>query len=344
VPVGIDALGMNSPITFKPLAMERVWGGRRFETLEGKVLPPDVPVGELWEVVDREEAQSVVDCGLFEGQTLQSLWSNHRGEIFGADYLSMDAKRFPLLVKLLDAADKLSVQVHPPASKAVALGGEPKTEVWYFLESQPGAVVYAGLKNGVMRDEFEKRLDGGGVEETLHSIPVHTGESIFIPSGRLHAIGGGNLIAEIQQNSDTTYRVYDWGRTGLDGIPRTLHVRESMESIDFEDFEPCVSSAAAPVVADCPLFVSKNARCHRVWMSGRRGVLLYVSPLKDRSCVVGVSSNVGDFSLFRRMVMVLRSRPSRERPQFWSAHCQVRGRLVFFLGWRWGANLISALQ
>lgn len=260
MPVGIDALDMNSPITFKPLAMERVWGGRRFETLEGKVLPPDVPVGELWEVVDREEAQSVVDCGPFEGQTLQTLWSNHRAEIFGTDYLSMDAKRFPLLVKLLDAADKLSVQVHPPASKAAALGGEPKTEVWYFLESQPGAVVYAGLKNGVTRDEFEKRLDGGGVEETLHSIPVHTGESIFIPSGRLHAIGGGNLIAEIQQNSDTTYRVYDWGRTGLDGIPRTLHVRESMESIDFEDFEPCVSSVAVPVVADCPLFrVEKRA-------------------------------------------------------------------------------------
>lgn len=234
--------------------MERVWGGRRFESLPGKKLPAGVPVGELWEVVDREEAQSVVDSGPLEGTALHALWTERREEVFGADYLAMGAPRFPLLVKLLDAAEKLSVQVHPPTSKAAALGGEPKTEVWYFLGSLPGAVVYAGLKNGVTREEFAERLAGGGVEETLHAIPVHTGESIFIPSGRLHAIGGGNLIVEIQQNSDTTYRVYDWGRMGLDGSPRALHVRESMESIDFEDFEPGVCGADAAVVADCPLF------------------------------------------------------------------------------------------
>lgn len=245
---------MNAPITFKPLAMERVWGGRCFESLPGKQLPAGVPVGELWEVVDREEAQSVVDSGPMEGVALHRLWTERREDVFGVDYLAMDAPRFPLLVKLLDAAEKLSLQVHPPASKASALGGEPKTEVWYFLESLPGAVVYAGLKNGVTREEFAERLEGGRVEETLHVIPTHTGESIFIPSGRLHAIGAGNLIVEIQQNSDTTYRVYDWGRLGLDGMPRELHVRESMESIDFEDFEPGVCGADAAVVADCPLF------------------------------------------------------------------------------------------
>lgn len=234
--------------------MERVWGGRRFESLCGKELPAGVPVGELWEVVDREDAQSFVDSGPCEGESLHHLWSERRREVFGAAYLSSNAPRFPLLVKLLDAADTLSVQVHPPASKASSLGGEPKTEVWYFLDSQPEALVYAGLKRGVTRSGFEERLAQGGVEETLHSIPVRTGESIFIPSGRLHAIGGGNLIVEIQQNSDTTYRVYDWGRLGLDGVPRALHVRESMESIDFNDFEPASTGADSPTVADCPLF------------------------------------------------------------------------------------------
>ncbi len=245
---------MNEPITFKPLAMERVWGGRRFESLSGKELPAGVPVGEMWEVVDREDAQSVVDGGPCVGETLHDLWIGRREEVFGKDYLVSAAPRFPMLIKLLDAADKLSVQVHPPAAKAAGLGGEPKTEVWYFLESLPGALVYAGLKNGVTRAEFEERLSKGGVEQTLHDIPVQTGESIFIPSGRLHAIGGGNLIVEIQQNSDTTYRVYDWDRVGLDGVPRALHVRESMESIDFEDFEPRVAPAAARLVADCPFF------------------------------------------------------------------------------------------
>jgi mannose-6-phosphate isomerase len=245
---------MKSPITFKPNAMEGVWGGLAFESLPGKELPAGVPVGELWEVVDREDAQSVVDSGPCKGDSLHCLWRERREEVFGAAYLASSAPRFPLLVKLLDARDTLSVQVHPPASKAAALGGEPKTEVWYFLESHPGALVYAGLKKGVTRAGFEERLAMGGVEETLHSIPVRTGESIFIPSGRLHAIGGGNLIVEIQQNSDTTYRVYDWGRVGLDGAPRALHVGESMESIDFDDFEPGVSGVDSPLVADCPLF------------------------------------------------------------------------------------------
>lgn len=256
---------MESPITFKPLAMKRVWGGRRLESLSGKMLPEGVPVGESWEVVDREDAQSVVDSGPWKGESLHQLWLERRREVFGEAYLASGAPRFPLLVKLLDAADTLSVQVHPPASKAAALGGEPKTEVWYFLESDPGALVYAGLKKGVTRSGFEEQLKVGGVEEMLHAIPVRTGESIFIPSGRVHAIGGGNLIVEIQQNSDTTYRVYDWGRVGLDGVPRALHVRESMESIDFDDFEPSVCGVDAAVVADCPQFrVEKSTVGSRV--------------------------------------------------------------------------------
>lgn len=246
---------VKEPLVFEPLSMERVWGGRRLETVLGKSLPPGAPVGESWEVVDREDAQSVVHDGPFAGKTLHELWKNHRREIFGAEFGNHPARRFPLLIKLLDARERLSVQVHPPASVAGALQGEPKTEMWYFLDCLPGASIYAGLRKGVTREDFERAMTSGEVEQTLHRIPVRSGESIFIPSGRIHAIGEGCLIVEVQQNSDTTYRVFDWNRPGLDGSPRALHIQESMASIDFNDYEPTLSVPNGEVIASCEHFV-----------------------------------------------------------------------------------------
>lgn len=248
-------MAISEPIVFEPLPMERVWGGRRLESLYGKALPHGAPIGESWEVVDREDAQSVVHAGPLKGRTLNELWTRHRAEVFGPDYADHSAPRFPMLIKLLDARERLSVQVHPPARVAPSLGGEPKTEMWYFADTQPGATIYAGLKRGVSRDLFEKLLHQGRVEEALHVIPVEAGQSIFIPSGRLHAIGEGNVIVEVQQNSDTTYRVFDWNRTGLDGQPRKLHLEESMISTDFADFEPDVERISSGVIAECPYFV-----------------------------------------------------------------------------------------
>ena len=245
---------MSEPIIFEPIPMERVWGGRRFESLLGKAIPTGSLIGELWEIVDRDDAQSIVHSGPFRGRSLHELWGNHRGELFGEAYAALPSVRFPLLIKLLDARERLSVQVHPPQHLAAALGGEPKTEVWYFLDALPGARIYAGLRNGVTREAFESALRTGDVERALHEIPVATGESIFIPSGRLHAIGEGNLIVEVQQNSDTTYRVFDWNRVGLDGTPRALHIPESLASIDFDDFEPAARSLRETTVARCPFF------------------------------------------------------------------------------------------
>jgi mannose-6-phosphate isomerase len=243
-----------SPIRFAPLAMERVWGGRHFETLLGKQLPEDSVIGELWEIVDRPEAQSVVSEGPLLGTTLHDLWTESREAVFGARHLAHPSSRFPLLVKLLDARERLSVQVHPPAHLAEELQGEPKTECWYFLDAGENASVFAGLKQGVTQEAFEEALAAGTVEEKLHRTPVRTGESIFIPSGRLHAIGEELVIVEVQQNSDTTYRVFDWNRMGLDGKPRDLHREHSMSSIDFTDFEPAITPASEPIVADCPFF------------------------------------------------------------------------------------------
>lgn len=240
-------------IVFKPVYMERVWGGRELERVYGRRLPqPGTPYGESWEVVDRDEVQSVVEGGRFDGMTLHGLWSGWREGVFGAGL--PDAERFPLLIKILDAREDLSIQVHPPASVAGALGGEPKTEMWFIAERTPGARLYVGLRRGVDRAGFERAIAEGSVAECVHALKPEPGESIFIPSGRLHAIGAGFLIHEIQQNSDTTYRVFDWNRAGLDGRPRELHVEPSLASIDFDDVEPGMDVARGAVLADCPLF------------------------------------------------------------------------------------------
>ena len=162
---------------------------------------------------------------------------HHAAEVLGSAKPAAEG-RFPLLCKILDAREKLSLQVHPPAGKAAELKGEPKTEMWYIADAAPGASLYVGLKHGVTRAEFERKIVDGTVAECFHHIPVHAGDTMFLPSGRVHAIGDGLVIFEIQQNSDSTYRVFDWNRVGLDGKPRELHVAESLASIDFDDFEP----------------------------------------------------------------------------------------------------------
>ncbi len=220
-------------LTFSPIYQERVWGGRRFEDDLGRSdLPADGVIGESWEIVDREEAQSVDANGV----SLRSKIEADPEGVMGAGW--DPAGRFPILVKWLDCREKLSLQVHPPAAVAPELGGEPKTENWYIAAADPDATLMAGLRRGVTRAGFEAGLKANALEPLVHTFPVGKGESIFIPSGRLHAIGGGNLILEIQQNSDTTYRVYDWGRVGLDGKQRQLHIEESLRSTDFDDFEP----------------------------------------------------------------------------------------------------------
>jgi mannose-6-phosphate isomerase len=241
------------PITFSPLYMERVWGGRELERVYQRKLPhPDHPFGESWEIVDREDEQSVAGDGPWHGTTLHDLWMNHREEIFGEGFA--DRPRFPILIKVLDARDDLSIQVHPPVDLAASLGGEPKTEMWFIADREPGAKLYVGLKNGVTRADFEKSIADGTVADVVHAISPEPGDSIFIPSGRLHAIGAGFLIHEIQQNSDTTYRVFDWNRLGLDGQPRQLHVDQSLASIDFNDFEPTMDTPVGDTLATCPYF------------------------------------------------------------------------------------------
>ena len=270
---------MLYPFTFQPIFKERVWGGREIERLYGKKLPPGAPIGESWEISDRPGDASVIANGPLAGKNLRWLMENHAAEMLGGAK-SATGNRFPLLCKILDARDKLSLQVHPPAKKAAELGGEPKTEMWFIADAAPGAELYVGLKRGVTRTEFERKIRDGSVAECFHRLPVKPGDSMFLPSGRVHAIGAGLVIFEIQQNSDTTYRVFDWNRVGLDGRPRELHVAESLASIDFGDFEPPLIQSrfaggdvkSRPLVTD-PLF---NVEA----LEAKAGAGLNLKPLK----------------------------------------------------------------
>ena len=285
-----------SPITFSSLYMERVWGGREFSTHLGRTLPGNQPIGEAWEIVDREEAQSVVSDGPQKGKTLHHLWTDHREEIFGRRHREA-GPRFPLLCKLLDARDKLSLQVHPPVAVAPQLGGEPKTEMWYFLASDEGSAIYAGLEPGSTKDVFHSHLQSGKVEECLHTLPTREGDSIFIPSGRLHAIGQGNLIVEIQQNSDTTYRVFDWNRVGLDGEPRQLHLEESLLSINFEDFSPPLSHIDSGLVASCQHFQVEKIILSTPTVLTRPNDFALVTVVEGRATCGDKTLRAGDFFL-----------------------------------------------
>jgi mannose-6-phosphate isomerase len=164
------------------------------------------------------------------------LWTQRRDEIFGD---VPDTARFPLLIKILDAQEKLSLQVHPPDNVANRLGGEPKSEFWYVAAAHPDAELFVGFGKAITRDSFEETLRDGTVINHVHRIAVQTGDAVFLPAGRVHAIGAGNLLIEIQQNSDTTYRAFDWNRTDpATGTKRDLHVEQAIQCINFEDVQP----------------------------------------------------------------------------------------------------------
>jgi mannose-6-phosphate isomerase len=246
---------MTSFLRFEPIYQERVWGGRGLENFLGRKLPGSRPIGESWELVDRPEAQSLIVGGSWAGKSLREVMEASGPEIMGPQWPK--ARPFPILVKWLDCRERLSLQVHPPASIASRLGGEPKTENWYIAHAKPGAAVLAGLKPGVDSAAFRAALRDNTAESLVHRLPTMAGDSLLIHSGVMHAIDGGNVILEIQQNSDTTYRVYDWGRVGLDGKPRAMHVEQSMASLEANTSDaPALvrSSEKTVVLAACREF------------------------------------------------------------------------------------------
>lgn len=288
----------NTLLAFQPLYQSRVWGGRHFETLLNRVLPElQTPYGESWEISDRLDEQSL--CTLSDGHSvsLNDLWMHHREAVFGSSLLSDPALRYPLLMKILDACDDLSIQVHPPAHLAAELGGEPKTEMWFVVHAEPGAKIYAGLHTGVTRDLFEQSIAEGTVADCVQVLEPRAGDCLFIPSGMIHAIGAGLLIYEIQQNSDTTYRVFDWNRLGLDGQPRALHVQPSLRSIDFNSPMPTFQKANADgQLIKCEFFDVRR-RIPGQTQLARPGEHLVIALIRGQLTAAGKTLHAGDFAL-----------------------------------------------
>ena len=288
----------DSLLTFQPLYQTRVWGGRRLETLLNRALPEaNTPYGESWEISDRPAEQSI--CTLIGGKqiSLHDLWTQHREAVFGKALLNHPAERYPLLMKILDARDDLSIQVHPPAHLAAELGGDPKTEMWFVVHAGQGAKIYAGLRQGVNREAFKQSIRDGTVSDCVQVLEPKSGDCLFIPSGMIHAIGAGLVIYEVQQNSDTTYRVFDWNRVGLDDQPRALQVQESLRSIDFSATSPDFQQPDAQgVLIDCEFFKIRHSRPKQVSL-GIPGENLAIAMIKGQLSVAGRQLRSGEFAI-----------------------------------------------
>ncbi len=216
------------PLQLKSVCKSPIWGGERLKRAWGK--ESDSPtVGESWELTVREKEVCVIENGCFKGQPLSAVISAHEKELLGE---LAGAPAFPILIKLIDAAQPLSVQVHPDDEYAKRVeNGRGKTEVWHILEAESGAEILYGLADGVTAEDFANGVREGNTEALLRHQKVKAGETYFIPSGMPHAIGKGILLAEVQQNCDLTYRVYDYNRTDADGRPRELHIEKALDVI-----------------------------------------------------------------------------------------------------------------
>lgn len=266
---------LDQPLIFTPYFRPQVWGGRRLQQFLGKPLPPDVLIGEAWELSAQTLHVSRIQSSVWHGITLTELWNQYRPELLGKK--SFEGKLFPWLIKWLDCSDRFSVQVHPDdaIAKDVLQDHYGKTESWVIVHAEPTARVYAGLKAGVSRQELAARSQDGTVAECLHSFSPQVGDCIHIPAGTVHAASGGVLMAEVQQTSDATFRLFDWNRVDSQGKPRTLHLEQALSAIHYEQgpiepvrpqLEPCPSPGITHErLVHCPNYVLDRFQLTQPW-------------------------------------------------------------------------------
>ena len=240
------------PMTFKPVYKDYPWGGSRIPKTYNRNEPEGI-YAESWEISDHDDGMSVVANGELAGKSIRDVLQENPQGIMGS---KVEGTKFPLLIKLIDAKQKLSVQVHPNDETAAEFGGEAKTEMWYMLGDNP-TQVYCGLNDGVTKESFLQAVEGGTSGDTMRPVPVVKDSAVFVRGGRVHAIDEGCFILEIQQNSNTTYRIYDWGRMGNDGKPRPLHIEQAINVINWDDHEN-------PLVDPKPLVDTDTFQCWEV--------------------------------------------------------------------------------
>lgn len=273
------------PLRLEPIYKEKIWGGNGLEKLYNRKLPND-KIGESWELAAHPHGMSVVKNGIHKGKSLLELINKYPEKMLGNKIGHRKRDYFPLLIKFLDANDKLSVQVHPDDDYALRVENEAgKTEMWYILAAKPGAKLIYGLKAGTQKKDFEEAVKKGCLEKYLNEVEVKKGDIFFMPAGTIHAIGEGILLAEIQQNSDTTYRVYDWNRAGMDGKPRDLHIEKALDVIDFN--REMVQAKSTPLcreytaykrhfLAACPYFITEKIEVKEEYMLNPGNSRFYV--------------------------------------------------------------------
>jgi len=263
---------------FKPIFKERIWGGQAFKTYFGKDIPAG-NIGESWELADLPEDKSEIVNGPLAGKTIDQVIAEFGADITGDENYHPP---FPLLIKILDSQDVLSVQVHPDEELCKRSGkGDPKTECWYIIDKKPGAVIYKGLKPGTTKEQFKQAIEDGTTADLLEKIDVQVGECHLLPSGTAHAIGEGLLIAEIQQPSDTTYRVFDWNRLDAEGKGRQLHIEDALESIHFDSSGDDLSVKTVGRLVDTDAFkVDKGHQatgCDVLLSDGKMKTMVFIS-------------------------------------------------------------------
>ena len=232
------------PLQFQPLFRSYIWGGRGLQNYLGKAIPGEGVWAESWEIVDHGPDQSIIINGPLAGQSLGGLIDSNPHGVLGHKLVQAQKKEalpqprhhFPLLLKYLDCNLVLSVQVHPDDAYGLKMTKPDlgKTEAWYVIHAEPNACIYAGLKPGLTRDDLAAAIEAGKTEECLHQVTAQAGDCIFIPAGTVHALGSGLIVAEIQQSSDTTFRLFDWNRVDAEGNSRPLHIEQALKVIDYQ--------------------------------------------------------------------------------------------------------------
>ena len=267
-----------APMKFQPIFKERMWGGAHLAEIFAKPLPAGRPIGESWELTDLPDDCSVVAQGPAAGMTLRQLLTDHGPALGFAP--SQCAPPFGLLIKLLDAQERLSVQVHPgPAAAHKYPGAAPKSECWYVISAEPDAVIYRGLKPGVTADQVRSAATAGSLDQLITTYPARPGDFHFLPAGTIHALGAGIVVAEIQTPSDTTYRLYDWDRRDAQGRSRPLHLDQALESIDFNlDRQSAAPRSASFAESAAALFtVANTLGTAQLLLDGPDFVVIHVS-------------------------------------------------------------------
>lgn len=278
---------MNKIFTFKPYLKTVVWGGDKIKNFKN-IDTDQTNIGESWEISGVPGHESVVNNGEDRGLTITQLIDKYGADLVGEDVYRRFGDQFPLLIKIIDARDNLSVQVHPDDELAMRRhNSQGKTEMWYVIDADYDANIISGLAKAITPDEYRSRVADNTITDVLANHKSHPGDVFFLPAGRIHAIGAGNLIAEIQQTSDITYRVYDYDRRGLDGKPRQLHVEEAADAIDYKVYDDYVTDYDRDATGEVPLVECRYFDVRKITVDGQASLQHDSESFAVLMCIAG---------------------------------------------------------